>query len=793
MGCRGLRLWWVMLLLLVVPGVAQAQNRHPVSIGVIVDGQSKEFEEFLTNLRLELHRLLGARYHARIEPRHVLSADWVAERARRHYRRLAGDAGIDLIIGAGVITTTVLAAEAPCPKPVLAIGMIDPGLQGVAPAVNNRSGIANFTYIQFNRSFENDLRQFYAIVPFKKVAVIANGELLKLVMHRTGNRVRINETQTVELIPVPVMADSEAAFRQLSDADAAYFGYLGSLSDPERNRLISRLTERGIPTYGFTVKDVRRGVLAAAAPEENWNKLVRRMALNIEALLAGSRAADLPVQIDFDEELTINMETARKLGISPKFSVLSQAVLLKEFAEPEVRSMTLASVMREAFQNSLDVKIEERSLNAAREDISRARADWLPSLSGSGDYTVIDRESAQNSFGTQAERTTSGSLAARQILYSDDIAGQITSRKHLLTAAQSALRQTRLDVVLSAALAYLNILKAKTGIKIRQDDVDMTRRHLGIAKKREAIGYSGRADVFRWESNLAGARTDLIVAKNAHRLAKQELNRILNRPLEEAFAVHEMTLADKSVENRILGRARAHVTTHAALDVFMRFLSGEAETHSPEVARLEASMASQQRLLLSLRRKRFIPVVSVNAQGQHIFSRQGEGVDFPGTDPADDNWSTTLNMTWPLYQGGGITSNIRKTEIEIQKLQDQKLRLIRNIGIQVRSALFDVVNNDVNLENAKHSADFAAKSLALVRDGYETGKSSLTELVDAQNAALTAELAALNSEFNFLVSLLTLERSIGHFALLNSMEENQAYLDRMDDFFAKHQDEPPFE
>jgi outer membrane protein TolC len=233
------------------------------------------------------------------------------------------------------------------------------------------------------------------------------------------------------------------------------------------------------------------------------------------------------------------------------------------------------------------------------------------------------------------------------------------------------------------------------------------------------------------------------------------------------------------------------VTTHAALDLFMRFLSLEAVDHSPEVARLEASLASRQRLLLSFKRKRFIPVVSVDAQGRHIFSRQGEGVDFPGTDPPDDSWSTTLNMTWPLFQGGGIASNIRKTEIEIRKIEDQKLKLVRNIRITVRTALFDVVNKDVNLDNAKRSADFASKSLSLVRDGYETGKSSLTELVDAQNAALTAGLAALNSEYDFLVSLLTLERSIGHFALLNSMEENQAYLDRMEDFFARQKDELP--
>ncbi len=355
---------------------------------------------------------------------------------------------------------------------------------------------------------------------------------------------------------------------------------------------------------------------------------------------------------------------------------------------------------------------------------------------------------------------------------------------HQLQAPPSNLDHLRLAAVLSAATAYLNILKAKTGLKIQQDNVDMTRRHLGIAKKREAIGYSGRADVFRWESNLAGAQTELLAAKNNYRLAKYELNRSLNRPLEEAFSVHEMTLADNIEGNRIVRKTRSHVTSPAALDLFTRFLSEEAVTHAPEIAQLEAAIASQERQQLSYKRKRYVPVVGVNAQGQHVFSRQGEGADFPGADPADDSWSATLNMTWPLLQGGGIFSNIRKARIEIKKLEDQKLSLIRNIRIKVRSALLEVVNKAVNLENAKRSADFAAKSLALVQDSYEKGKASVADLVDAQNAALNARQAALNSEYDFLVSQLTLERSIGSFALLKSMEENQAYLDRLEAYFA---------
>ena len=59
------------------------------------------------------------------------------------------------------------------------------------------------------------------------------------------------------------------------------------------------------------------------------------------------------------------------------------------------------------------------------------------------------------------------------------------------------------------------------------------------------------------------------------------------------------------------------------------------------------------------------------------------------------------------------------------------------------------------------SADAAAKTLELVQDSYGRGAASILDLLDAQNAALTAEFAAETSVYDFLDDWAEVRRSIG--------------------------------
>lgn len=152
----------------------------------------------------------------------------------------------------------------------------------------------------------------------------------------------------------------------------------------------------------------------------------------------------------------------------------------------------------------------------------------------------------------------------------------LTIQKHQLRASKYGYTQQKLDIILEAANNYLNILPAKTVLNVRKDDVALTKQNLVISKRRQTVGYSGQSDVYRWESILASAATNLLEAKNNVKLAKIKLNQLLNRPLNEDFIVQEIFLEEASLIDSPYGsylrEAKGYVDNPKSLEIYKDFL-----------------------------------------------------------------------------------------------------------------------------------------------------------------------------------------------------------------------------
>ena len=765
---------------------AQSEKTH-IQIGVIVDAKQPQINMLIEQLKQELDALLGAKYHIQISEDNILDADWSASVAAKNYEYLVQDQDIDLIIGFGVLTSSVIAQQGTYQKPVIALGIFDSKLQGLPAPQQNKSGVRNLTYILWShQSLERNIDVFYNIFPYQKVGIVFYGEVLDALARDMDFAKDIMEKNQTSFVLVPFSGELETlsmAIRQ--GVDAFYIGYLGPHEGAEKRTFINAVNESGIPSFGYSVADVQQGVLATIAPEENFSKIIRRVALHVEALLNGEDAAHLPVHMSFEENLTLNMQTANKIGFSPKFTVLTQAELVNEFVLENVRTVDLAQVMREAMNANLDLKIEEGTVNAQKKDVDISRTRFFPSLSVYATGTEIDKNRAEASFGQQPQRIITATAGVEQLIFSPEAIGNISIQKHLLRASKYGYERLKLDIVLDAAVAYFQVLKAKTGRKIQQDNVVLTKRNLEISRQREAIGYSGRSDVYRWESRLIAANTNLLAAKNNVELAKIQLNQLLNRPIAEAFIARETTLFD-SLYFGYLDKLREYIDTPKSLRIYTDFLIEEARYNTPEIQQVEANIQAFIKLLRSSEFARFLPTFGLNAEWQHVLSRSHVASDVARVEPNDNPWRVSFNAVLPLFQGGAIRKNIQRTRIEIVKLGDQKTRLMQNLELRVRAAMLDLTVKGVNLESSQKSAELADKSLALVQDEYAQGRVSIVSLIDAQNEALNVKLHKLDSEYEFLISVLKTERAVGKFSLLNTDEDQQNFLNRFEVYFNEH-------
>jgi outer membrane protein len=69
------------------------------------------------------------------------------------------------------------------------------------------------------------------------------------------------------------------------------------------------------------------------------------------------------------------------------------------------------------------------------------------------------------------------------------------------------------------------------------------------------------------------------------------------------------------------------------------------------------------------------------------------------------------------------------------------------------------------------AADFARKSFVMVQDAYAKGAVSIVELTDAQTNMLNAEFSTYNSVYDFHKSLLSVQRVISKFILLEANDD----------------------
>src|SRR5262249_20195611 len=234
--------------------------------------------------------------------------------------------------------------------------------------------------------------------------------------------------------------------------------------------------------------------------------------------------------------LTLNLAVARQIGFSPGRSLLTDANLIGVDSVGPADTLTLASAMRAAAAANLDLLASNLDVASGQQNVRLARANLLPQIESEFGETFRRDKTASASLGQQPERLVDGSVSFSVPLYSENAWAGYGSEQQLQRGRAAERDQLRLDVVLDAAEAYLSVLEARTLADVRRSTPYRNRSTLEVARLREGAGSASRADIYRWQGEVANSRRDLIDAEAQVRVALLELKRLLNRPLDRPVA-----------------------------------------------------------------------------------------------------------------------------------------------------------------------------------------------------------------------------------------------------------------
>ncbi|MFC1586308.1 TolC family protein, partial [Fibrobacterota bacterium] len=220
-------------------------------------------------------------------------------------------------------------------------------------------------------------------------------------------------------------------------------------------------------------------------------------------------------------------------------------------------------------------------------------------------------------------------------------------------------------------------------------------------------------------------------------------------------------------------------STKTSFSAFREFMVAEALKNSPELKALDEAIYIQQRVLKAANRAFWIPTLALQGQIDNTFYKDGAGSNPPSDYPDDFNWTVAANLSLPIYQGAEVYAK-RKGHLEsMTKSRIEKNSASELIEQRIRANLHRAGASYAAIRQAGKAAEAAEKGLELVSEAYARGAVSISELTDAQAQAQIAEEAESDAVFNYLLTLMQVQRSAGQFDFFRNEHESYEFKQRL--------------
>lgn len=751
------------VLLVCLADLAMAQDRFDVA--VVSDGDSNRLAVLQQKFVDELQTLTENEFDLRIKR---FSGNWTKSSIEQALRQAYSDPDVDLVMVTGFVANQLTATRADYPKPTFLPLILDVNLVGKT-IDDTTSGIPNLNYLSTYANFAEDLDTLSRIVPFRNLVLFVDEELASAIPQLRKAAFDLSVARGIDLTMVTHDgADHQLVNRVPAGTDAIFVAGLPRMPHEGFQALIGAINQAGLPSYSFVgVSDVERGLLVTNSEPRDNDRQARLNALNMQAVMLGGQASEQPVSTNIRQQLTINMDTARLIGLSPSFDVLGDAVILNRESKIGGQEYSLADIAREALDNNPDLLAESFGVEAGLQEIVLARANLLPQLGASSSYT-LRRDSPSVSAGLLAERSTDAAISVDQLLYSDAASANLKIQKELQKTRLASLQQFRLDVVQAATTSYYTVLNARSQLSVQENNLKISRANLELAETRVRLGTSSSADIYRWQAEVAGAQILVLNARATLNQSWDTLNRVLHRPQGTRIALREATFDEPFVMKQ--AEFDELVRNQADYARFSLFYIDRSLRQAPELEQLNAQITAKRRELVSQRRAYWLPDFSVGGRYTSNLEQSGIGAGSSAGQDLND-WSVGVQATLPLFSGGLKKANVSRASYELRQLEALYTSTADRVEEQTRLQLHAAQASYGQIDLATTAANASRKNFELVSDAYARGAVSIIDLLDAQDSSIAADATAAESLYNFLINIMALQRAIGGYDFLLSDKE----------------------
>ena len=394
---------------------------------------------------------------------------------------------------------------------------------------------------------------------------------------------------------------------------------------------------------------------------------------------------------------------------------------------------TLKDCITYALGNNITIK--DAALNKAQAIVNHgeAKSARLPNLFGSASQTFTNGNSVDpitSDYVTeQIYSTNVGLNSSFTIFQGNQINNQIEQNELLLNQSMFLEEETKNNITLSILENYLQILHAKEGIAIAQNNLTSTQKEVERAKARLDAGTIALSDYTEALSQAATNEYTLINAKNTYQQYIINLKQLLElgptqdieiAPLDEQTDYSEILLNKIEIYQKALGTLPEVNASKIGVEVSEKDLDIAKGGYLPSLE-LTTSIGSGY--------------TSIN---DNTFSEQFD-VNF--------NQRIGLSLNIPIFNRNQTKAAVQTAQINIEKAKINQQTTEKEIYKKIETAYQNAISSQEQMVAAKASMEAAEQSYKLAQKRYELGDLNTTDLVISQNTYTNAQQNYLQAKY----------------------------------------------
>jgi outer membrane protein len=445
-----------------------------------------------------------------------------------------------------------------------------------------------------------------------------------------------------------------------------------------------------------------------------------------------------------------------------------------------VPAADLMAVYQRALQNDPQLREAEATRLAALESKPQALSALLPQLSGNGlssrerdsgsENTVESVQLPPCSLNLPPGTPCSSSGTPGTLFESFPFSGRVDTTVHHYTVdlkqslfrwenwetlkradsqvaqAEADYQAAQQDLMERVAQRYFDVLGAQDDLEAQQVALISVTRQLEQAEARYQIGLIAVTDVEEARASHDSTAAAVIAAKRALASTLELLREIIGEPfdsLARPIEPFEMANPNPISEDRWVEMALQQnlslVSSRLAADIARENVSVARGGHYPS---------------LDL-------VGSAGRLTNDAVDTFDNGSPAGGTTLNQNQRSIGIQLTFPIYSGGLVSSQVRQAVYQHRAAKERVERVARQTEHDARDAYLGVLSEITRVKALHRAVESNLTALRATESGYEAGTRTAVDVLQSRQQWVQAQTDYARSRYAYMIDVIKLQQAAG--------------------------------